>query len=596
VTTTEVESHTAPRWAWPTVIVIAAIAGLSYGWQASSGSLEQYYEAAVRSMGSNWHDFIFGAFDPAGTITLDKLPGAFWVQALSVRAFGFHPWAIIAPQIAEGVLTILVLYRAVSRLAGAWAGIVAALVMAVTPATVALNRGNISDSLLILLLVLAANSTVTALVTKNGRWLALAGLWVGLAFQTKMLQAWFLLPAIALVWFMAGPGRPLRRIIEIACSSAIAVVVSLSYITAVSLVSTSARPYVDGSPNDSLFHMVFVYNGFGRPFDTSSANGGVAQLLQDFRLPGSGLGRLLSDAGGRDIGWLLPLAAIAALVVLVGRRRQQWSDPLRAGAVLFGTWLLLNGVAFCVLHGINAYYLSALTPMIGALIGLGVEQVRRVGLADRRVVAGVAAAGLLTLGYGLWLLAPTSTGLRVDVGVAAVVLMAGWWLLRRRVRGVGLLAGTLLAVAVVLPSSVSVVNVFTSGMGPFDTPFESTAVFFHTQIGPRDDLLTLEPAMKRILAVNGGDRYVSADYLAAVAAPMIIDTGREFEPIGGFDGTSPSPTLARLKREIAAGELQTIFAPLTSDRRIVWITTHCTTVPSGGVLPIYFCTPKDAAA
>src|ERR1700733_8430820 len=79
--------------------------------------------AAARSMSESWHDFIFGAFDPAGTVTVDKLPGELWLQALSLRVFGFHIWALVLPQVVEGVLTILVLYRAVRRLAGPAAGL-----------------------------------------------------------------------------------------------------------------------------------------------------------------------------------------------------------------------------------------------------------------------------------------------------------------------------------------------------------------------------------------------------------------------------------------------------------------------------------------
>ena len=125
----------------PAPLLIAGLAGLSYAWALNRDPLEPYYAAAVRSMSMNWHNFIYGAFDPAGTITLDKLQGAFWLQALAVRAFGFHPWVIVAPQAAEGVLTVLVLYRAVQRLAGPAAGLTAAFVVAVSPATVALNRG-----------------------------------------------------------------------------------------------------------------------------------------------------------------------------------------------------------------------------------------------------------------------------------------------------------------------------------------------------------------------------------------------------------------------------------------------------------------------
>ncbi len=204
--------------AWPrrtALAAIAAVAGVAYGWQANRDTLETYYAAAVRSMSASWHDFLFGSFDPAGTITLDKLPGAFWVQALAVRAFGVHTWVLVAPQAAEGVLTVLVLYHAVARLAGPAAGLIAALVLTVTPATVALDRGNISDSLMILLLVLAADATSGAIAAEPGRgrrWrLLLAGFWVGLAFQAKMIEAWLVLPAFGLAYLLDG-GAPRPRL------------------------------------------------------------------------------------------------------------------------------------------------------------------------------------------------------------------------------------------------------------------------------------------------------------------------------------------------------------------------------------------------
>jgi 4-amino-4-deoxy-L-arabinose transferase-like glycosyltransferase len=170
-----------PAWARPALLAIAAVAAVAYGWGMAGASVEPFYGAAARSMSESWHDFIFGAFDPAGTVTIDKLPGELWVQALSLRVFGFHIWALVLPQVVEGVLTILVLYRAVRRLAGPAAGLIAAAVLAVTPITVLLSRGNVSDSLLILLLVLAADATSAALLTGSLRQLLLAGIWVGLA-------------------------------------------------------------------------------------------------------------------------------------------------------------------------------------------------------------------------------------------------------------------------------------------------------------------------------------------------------------------------------------------------------------------------------
>src|SRR6202044_3514697 len=238
-----------PGWARPALLAIAVVAAVGYGWGMAGASVEPFYGAAARSMSQSWHDFIFGAFDPAGTVTVDKLPGALWMQALSLRVFGFHIWALILPQVIEGVLTILVLYRAVRRLAGPAAGLTAAAVLAVTPITVLLSRGNVSDSLLILLLVLAADATSAALLTGSLAHLLLAGLWVGLAFQAKMIQAWLALPALAAAYLLAAPAARLRtRCAHVALAGLVTAVVSLSWMTAVSLVPSQDRPYVDGSP------------------------------------------------------------------------------------------------------------------------------------------------------------------------------------------------------------------------------------------------------------------------------------------------------------------------------------------------------------
>jgi len=596
-------------------VAISVAAAVSYAWGSAHGSLEPYYEAAVRSMGSSWHDFAFGAFDPAGTITVDKLPGALWVQALTVRVIGFHPWAIIVPQIVEGIVTVLVLYRTVRRLAGYPAGVIAAAVVAVTPATVALDRGNISDSLLILLLVLAANSTVTALVTRNGAWLLATGLWVGLAFQAKMLEAWLILPAIGLVWLVAGAGRPLRRMLDVGAAIGLTAMISLSWMVAVSLVPEATRPYVDGSTHDSTFQQVFVYNGFGRV--GSVARGGSAlDSLGEFRLPGSpGPLRLLAGAGGRDIGWLIPLAVLAGVAVVVARRGRPREDPQRAGVILFGTWLAIDAAAFSALSGINAYYLAALTPAIGALIGIGAAVVLRAGVRDRRVTGGLLLTSGATVLYGLVLTGPAPTVVLAAVWCSAIALLVGgWWLLldplagragghgppptmqrARTLLGAGLVLG-----AMALPSLTAAGDIVTSGLGPFDTPYEPAAVVRITQTEPREALTSIAAGTGLLLRVNRSDRYVAATYTSIIAAPLIIDTGAEIEPIGGFTGAIPSPTLAALRHQVRTRELQTLITPTVDDSRIKWVRSHCAPVPqsTGGFavhgpiagIGIYFCT------
>src|SRR5580692_11216994 len=316
-----------PPWARPALLAIATLAALTYAWGMNGAALEAFSGAAARSMSSNWHDFFFGAFDPAGTVSVDKLPGALWPQALSLRVFGFHTWAIVLPQVIEGVLTILVLYRAVRRLAGPPAGIVAAAVVATSPVTVALNRGNVADSLLILLIVLAADATSAALSSGRLRMLLLAGVWVGLAFQAKMTVAWLVLPALAGAYLLAAPPRLRARLGHLALAGMVTAVVSLSWMTVVSLVPAHERPYVDGTQNDSVFSQTFDYNGIARLRHGSDVFAGaghpatfLVRISQESAGPIHSIApswhRLLSGPFGRDDGWLLPAALIAALAVL----------------------------------------------------------------------------------------------------------------------------------------------------------------------------------------------------------------------------------------------------------------------------------------
>ena len=608
-----------PQWARPTLLGLAVLAGLSYTWGARSGSLELYYQAAVRSMSLSWHNFIFGAFDPAGTVSVDKLPGALWVQALSVRLFGFHPWAILLPQMLEGVLTILVLYRAVRRLAGPVAGLVAAGVMAVTPAAVALGRGNISDSLLILLLVLAADATVSALTRRRPGWLLVAGCWVGLAFQAKMMEAWLVLPALGVVWLVAGSGRLARRTLWFGAAVVLAGVVSLSWMSVVSLVPHSQRPYVDGSTSDSLYQQVFVYNGFGRvststPGLTAGTGNGSFTALVDFRLPGTpGAGRLLTGAGGRDIGWLVPLSLVAGATALVSRRRRPRGDPLRAAALLWGTWLVVDLVAFSVLSGINAYYLAALAPAVGGLCGVGVEVVRQHGLRHRKVIAAVLVGAAATGAYGWWLSRPAPAALLVTLAaIDLALLVVGGVLLVGRSRQGGqaetdgtwsrqVVVGLALVLATaVTASGVAAVSLVTDGLGPFDTPYQPASVTRVTQVEPKETLRSLRPGLVLLQQVNGRDRYLSATYTSIIAAPLIILTGQEIEPIGGFTGTIPSPSLGALIHQVRTGQLQTVIAPPVDDARITWVRSHCTVVPptfgvhSGPIadITIYVCSAR----
>ena len=434
-----------PAWARPALLAIAAVAAVGYGWGMAGASVEPFYGAAARSMAESWPDFIFGAFDPAGTVTVDKLPGALWVQALSLRVFGFHIWALILPQVVEGVGTIVVLYRAVRRLAGPAAGLTAAAVLAVTPITVLLSRGNVSDSLLILLLVLAADATSAALLSGSLWQLLLAGVWVGLAFQAKMIQAWLALPALAAAYLLAAPAARLRtRCAHVALAGLVTAVVSLAWMTAVSLVPSQHRPYVDGSPDDSVYTQVFEYNGLGRltgnwpsiagppsPLVVAAKESGQLLTAETIGIKAS-WHRLLAGPFAADGGWLLPAAVAGALGVLISRRRQGRRDPLRAAVVLWGGWWLVLAVFFSVGTYLNSYYVAALVPAVAALCGTGIAACGP-GPWPARVRLIVAATVLGCAGYGAYLMSGTASGPVVLTVVALVMAVgaAGQLLLRR---------------------------------------------------------------------------------------------------------------------------------------------------------------------
>ncbi|MEV1244376.1 glycosyltransferase family 39 protein [Nonomuraea sp. NPDC049750] len=358
-----------PRRAALAVILILA-AGL-YGWALGSlGWGNSYYSAAVKSMGQSWTNFLFGSYDPAGVITVDKPPAALWPQVLSTKIFGLHGWAMILPQVLEGIGTVFLLHRTVRLWAGEAAGLLAALVLTLTPITVAINRDNNPDTLLVLTLVAAAYFLTRALQTASGRaglrWLCAAGFLIGLGFMTKMLAAWMVIPAFAVAWLVGARGPLLGRLGKLLIGGVVLVVSSLWWVAVVAFWPGN-RPYIGGSTDGSAWDLVVGYNGLGRIF------GGEGGFSISFG-GAAGLGRLFNDQVGGQISWLLPLCGVAlvlalAVAVLRWRGITMPGEPLAAaGWVLWGTWLVVCGLVFATQKGtFHPYYTTQLTPAVAAV-------------------------------------------------------------------------------------------------------------------------------------------------------------------------------------------------------------------------------------
>ncbi len=584
------------------LVLIAGLAGLSYAWGISRDALEPFYAAAVRSMGINWHNFFFGSFDPAGTVTLDKLPGAFWIQALSVRIFGYHTWAIVLPQVIEGVLSVLFLYRAVNRLRGTTAALIAAFILAASPATVALDRGNIADTAMTLFLVLAADALSAAIVSGRQRHLVLAGLWIGLAFQAKMLEAWLVLPAFGLAYLLGRTDRWGHKLRQVAVGGLVAGVVSLSWMTIVTLTPAADRPYVDGSQTNSVYQQVFVYNGFGRAHQQNGFEaflGGLHLPPEILNGPAPAWNRLVQGDVGRDTGWLLPAALVVGVGGLFTRRRSYF--------ILWTGWLIAMVPVFSDVFIFHSYYTTALSPPIAAIIGAGVAGLWETRTEVRSVAARHRAAAVTvvtgTVVYGIWLTRSSGAdppgwlwpvvASTAAVAIVLLVASAAAWS-NRKLLAVALAVGT--AAVLVLPASGSA-QLVAEQRGFSDTPFESarTAALYEALLGlSSKGFGSFLPQLEKL---QMGAPYVMAVYTSAVASEFISATGKEFLPIGGFTGAIPEPTIGQLEAMVRAGKFHLALLLGNHDPRLTWIATHCQHVgPGGGAAGLFICSPKDAPA
>ena len=389
-----------PAWVRPGLLLLLVATGALYLWDlGASGWGNSFYAAAVQAGTKSWKAFLFGSSDSSNFITVDKSPGALWVMELSARVFGLNSWSILVPEALEGVATIGLVYLTVRRWFTPAAGLVAGVVAALTPAAVLMFRFNNPDALMVMLLTLAAYATVRAIDEDRLRWSVIAGSAVGFAFLAKMLEAFLVLPALGLVVLVAGHGGLRRRALHLLAGGAAVVVSAGWWVMAVVLTPAADRPYIGGSQNNSIWNLMFGYNGFGRLTgnETGSVGGGTAGATG--RWGPTGLIRLFGAEMGTQTSWLLPAALLLLVVGLVVTRRAVRTNRTRAGLLLWGGWLVVAGLSFSLGQGIiHPYYTVALAPAIGALVGVGGSLMW--ANRERWLARGVLAAALA--GSGVW--------------------------------------------------------------------------------------------------------------------------------------------------------------------------------------------------
>jgi 4-amino-4-deoxy-L-arabinose transferase-like glycosyltransferase len=423
----------------PELIGLLALSGVLNLWSLGrNGWANDYYSAAVRSMSTSWHDFLFASLDRSGVMTVDKPPLALWVQALSVRVFGYHPLAILVPQALMGMATVVLMYDLVRRHFGRTGGAIAGLALAVTPITVAISRHNNPDALLVLCTVAAVWCAVRGLEAgsrgRSTRWLVACGAFVGLGFETKMLVAMVVVPGIVAAWLWVAPaarGR-LHALRQLLAGGGALLLVGGAWPLLVELTPAADRPWISGTSNNTIFSLIFEYNGLGR---VEGQQGGPGGFGGNFFGGATGPLRLLNSALGGQAGWLLGFALLSALAILVASRLRPRDERTGWLMVIGGSFATI-AVLFSFAGGIfHPYYVSLLAPFAAALVGAGASQLLS-GRVNVRIfgplaVAAGVASELIVLGdYAgqlRWLVP-----VLIAVGFLAAVALAA--LADRRVR------------------------------------------------------------------------------------------------------------------------------------------------------------------
>ncbi|MCU1669475.1 MAG: hypothetical protein JWP40_2402 [Blastococcus sp.] len=654
-----------PAWIRPALLALLAGTGVLYLWDlAASGWANAFYSAAVQAGSTNWEAFFYGSSDAANSITVDKPPAALWVMELSVRLFGLSSWSILVPEALMGVATVGVVYLAVRRVVGAGAGLLAGTAMALTPVAVLMFRFDNPDALLVLLLTLAGYGLTRATEKASGRWLALVGVLIGLGFLTKMLQAVLVLPAFALVYLVAAPTTVRRRLLHL-LGAGLAMVASAGWwVVVVETVPTSWRPYIGGSQTNSVWELIWGYNGLGRITgnETGSVGGGGAGG------PGgggggwgaTGLGRMFGAEVGGQVAWLLPAALLLLVGGLIAVGRTRHSDLRRAALLLWGGWLVTTALVFSLMAGIfHAYYTVALAPAIAAVVGIGGALLwGRRSAPWARIVLAIALAGTAVWS---WVLLSRSADflpwLRWVVVIAGVLGALGLLVVHRVGRGIvaavlavgavaGLggpaayalqTAGTAHTGAIVTAGpAVTGANGFGGprGAGGFHghrgfggpppgfgggfpggtgTGTAPTPVTGGTTGGPTAralavgripggrggmggllDAASVSSAVASALEENASSyTWVAATVGANNAAGYQLATQLPVMPIGGFNGSDPSPTLAQFQAYVASGQIHWFIGggggtgsrggSDASSSIDSWVVSHYTAQTVGGV-------------
>jgi 4-amino-4-deoxy-L-arabinose transferase-like glycosyltransferase len=578
-----------------------------------------YYTAAVTSMLQSLHNFFFASFDPAGFVTVDKPPVAFWVQTIFAKIFGVHGWSVILPQALAGVGSVFLIYALVKPTFGRTAARFASLIFACTPIAVAVSRTNNIDSLLVFTLLLATWMLFRGIRNQKLPWVLGAFAMIGIGFNMKMLQAYMVLPAFYLFYLLAYKKEWRRKLGVLAVSTILMVAISASWAVVVDSIPKDNRPYIGSSQTNSVLELAFGYNGISRltgmnkggqgpvgmsnrpfvnqdgdrmrnqqmnpwgmiPPEGIAPNGNnVHSPLSGFRGGGPqgqgggafGTGqpgplRLFQKELSGQISWLLPFVAFSCVGLLAGIRRRKALTSKQLETLFWLAWLLPGMVFFSVAGFFHHYYMIMLAPSIAALAGAGwVELWNRYRNRKSWTMWLLPAGILISTGFELYILNPYQNQIGIGwsigigaagIGIALVLCLAAR---KEKLTFVPAMAGMLVLLVAPLFWATTPLLYGDNEVMPQAGPIQQgIGPKMGMGSGPNSEINT--KLLEYVTQHNTGETYLFATTDSHSADTYIIKTGKAVMAMGGFSGSDPILTVEKLKEMVKNNEVKYFLIP-----------------------------------
>ena len=561
------------KWTLP---VMLALTGALYLFGAlHNGMANSYYAAAVQAASQDWTAWLFGSLDAANYVSVDKPPLATMVMGLSARLFGFSSFSMLLPSVLAGVGSVWLVYAVVKRQFGFMSAAIAGAVLAFTPVAALMFGFNNPDAILTLMLSASGYAFLRSLEGKRPLlWLGLAGLFTGLAFNTKMLQGLMVLPAMVVVYLVFAKPPIVMRFLHVMFAGVITAMSTLWWSVLVWLTPAGSRPWVGSTNDNNIWSLIFGHNGFGRLLGGRGGGGGPGGGT----LPSGGMGggpggghgpggtgfggqtgifRIFNSDFGPNIAWLLVLALAGGGLLLWILRKTPRTNRGRAAVIFWMLWLLIHIVIFSMTSGvIHPYYVVVMAPVVAALVGISLPflwgaYVRRKPYAWLLpVLVGVTAATtVIILGY-----AGTMTWLMWTVGLLGIVGMIGLlinlYAPRRWLQNSAIVAA--LAACTLAPTvyTLATVNVAHTGSIPTAGPSSTAMQGSNNETSQADSQL-----VQYLLRNQHGAKWLVAVASANESAAIQLTSGQPVMAVGGFNGSDTPLTPEQFKQLVKDGKV-----------------------------------------